>query len=92
MTLQELFENPRFLLLPMRQRLLAIGLLALAEEGRGVAHPVYLRNKVFVAEGDEITPAEVESDLAAIEKALPVRFFEKGGERFYAWGRPGPAG
>ncbi|MEW6425503.1 MAG: hypothetical protein AB1523_12335 [Bacillota bacterium] len=86
MTLKELFDYPYFVLLPMRQKLLAVGLLALAKKGVGIAHPVYLKNKILSVEADELSTAEIEADLEAIQEALPVRVFTReDGERFYRW-------
>ncbi|RJQ26663.1 MAG: hypothetical protein C4589_09480 [Peptococcaceae bacterium] len=85
MTLHELFEYPYFMLLPMRQKLIAVGLFALAEGGTGIADPVFLKNKILTVEADELRTAEIEADLEAIQKALPVEVFEEDEDRFYRW-------
>lgn len=85
MTLQELFAYPYFVLLPMRRKLLAVGMLALAEDGVGIADPVYLKNKIFSMEADDLNTSVIEADLAAIQRVLPVKVFTKNGDSWYKW-------
>ena len=81
MTLQKLFENPRFHKLTIEQRLLACVLIIYGKDGQGTADPQYLRSKPLLSDIEGI-----EADLEAIQEALPVKVFTReDGERFYRW-------
>lgn len=86
MTLEELFAYPFFTLLPMRQKLLALGLLALINEGECPADPIFLKNVVLSVEADTIPTEEIEDDLTAIQRVLPIEVFTKNGDSWYRWG------
>lgn len=85
MTLAELFAYPYFILLPMRQKLLALGLLALAESGECPADPTFLKNVIFPVEADELDTSAIENDLMAIQNILPIEVFTKNGDDWYRW-------
>lgn len=89
MTVRELFNDYHFHTLTPRQKLIAVFMLACAEGGKGNGHPRFLASKCFALEcgGGELTPEEIEEDLQAISRALPVRFYSERGKKFYIWGQ-----
>lgn len=72
--------------LTCRQRLLAIGLFSIADdEGRGIAHPAYIRSQLFPYDEDTITSRDIQEDLRALEKHLSLVVYTVDGEQYYAW-------
>lgn len=71
--------------LTIRQRLLAIGLISLADdEGRGLADPLWIKAKLFPHD-DEVRTADIEADLGALQKHLSFVVYETEGKIFYEW-------
>jgi DnaD/phage-associated family protein len=70
--------------LTYRQRLLAIGLFSIADdEGRGIAHPAYIRSQVFPY--DDISVREIAEDMEALQKHLSIVFYTASDDQYYAW-------
>lgn len=70
--------------LTCRQRLLLIGLISNSDdEGRGRAHPTYIRSVVFPY--DDISLNDMSQDLEAIRNKVSILFYEIDGNKYYCF-------
>lgn len=77
-----IFQNEKFATMPPMARLLTIGIINQADDqGRGKAHPVYLRSQVFPY--DDVTPGDVSAWLDLIVQNGTVTVYSANGKSYY---------
>lgn len=77
-----IFQNEKFGVMPPMARLLAIGVINQADDqGRGKAHPVYLRSQIFPY--DDVTPAQVSTWLTLIAQNETVILYSADSKDYY---------
>ena len=77
-----IWQNEKFGVMPSMARLLAIGIINQADDqGRGKAHPVYLRSQLFPY--DDVTPGEVAEWLRAVAGNETILLYQVDGKDYY---------
>ena len=77
-----IWKNEKFGVMPSMARLLAIGIINEADDqGRGKAHPVYLRSQIFPY--DDVTAGEVASWLKMIASNETILLYQVDGKDYY---------
>ena len=77
-----IFKNEKFGTMPPMARLLAIGIINQADDqGRGKAHPVYLRSQVFPY--DDVTAGQVSEGLAMVATNETILLYQVEGKDYY---------
>lgn len=78
-----IWDSEDFSRLSVWARLVFIGLFSNADdEGRGRAHPVYLKSILFPYD-EELAVADIKTALQEIEAVMSVTFYERQGKQFY---------
>jgi hypothetical protein len=77
-----IWKNEKFGVMPPMARLLAIGIINQADDqGRGKAHPVYLRSQVFPY--DDVTAGDVAGWLAMVATNETILLYQVEGKDYY---------
>lgn len=77
-----IWKNEKFGVMPSMARLLAIGIINHADDqGRGKAHPVYLRSQIFPY--DDVTATEVADWLAMVADNETIQVYQVDGKDYY---------
>lgn len=77
-----IWKNEKFGVMPPMARLLAIGIINQADDqGRGKAHPVYLRSQVFPY--DDVTAGEVAEWLGMVATNETILLYQVDGKDYY---------
>jgi DnaD/phage-associated family protein len=77
-----IWKNEKFGVMPPMARLLAIGIINQADDqGRGKAHPVYLRSQVFPY--DDVTAGQVAEWLAMVATNETILLYQVDGKDYY---------
>ncbi|MBK8113242.1 MAG: hypothetical protein IPK44_01335 [Candidatus Accumulibacter sp.] len=77
-----IWKNEKFGVMPSMARLLAIGIINQADDqGRGKAHPVYLRSQVFPY--DDVTAGQVAEWLGMVATNETILLYQVDGKDYY---------
>jgi len=77
-----IWKNEKFGVMPPMARLLAIGIINQADDqGRGKAHPVYLRSQIFPY--DDVTAGDVAGWLAMVAENETILIYQVDGKDYY---------
>ena len=77
-----IWKNEKFGVMPPMARLLAIGIINQADDqGRGKAHPVYLRSQVFPY--DDVTAGQVAEWLGTVATNETILLYQVDGKDYY---------